>query len=43
MKVEVTLQTTDANGHTFLTWAPVKGAVWLSDADGSPAQLEAAL
>jgi tyrosinase len=35
MKVEITLETTDGNGRTFLTWTPVKGAVWLSDAGGS--------
>jgi tyrosinase len=37
MKVEITLEATDANGRTFLTWTPVKGAVWLSDASGSQA------
>src|SRR5262249_42907519 len=35
MDVEIKVNATDASGRTFLTWAPVKGAVRLTNADGA--------
>ena len=35
MRVEISLPTTDAQGQTFLTWAPVKATARLTDATGA--------